>query len=189
MNDAAAGDEKAARALVPSDEADPRGLEFGRAQGEALARTLVHMQTEIAHDGGQVQSGEYLVAYAIEEAEGMWVPKGRDLEWLEPEEENCHVEIAVCDPADGRLIPGLKVQAALLDGDGKSIESKTLPLLWHPYLYHYGANFKVPGDGTYGLRVRFDAPDFMRHDEKNGRRFLEGCEVTFDDVKVKAGQD
>ncbi len=188
MNDASAGD-NGARPLVPSDEGDRKGLELGRAQGEALTRTLKHMQDDIAHDGGEVQAGEYLVAYAVEEAEGMWMPKGGKLEWVEPDAENCHVEIAVRDPADGRLIPGLKIQAALLDSDGKTIQKQTLPLLWHPYLYHYGANFKAPGDGTYGLRVQFDAPDFMRHDEKNGRRFLEGCEVTFDTVKVKAGQD
>lgn len=176
------------RPLVPSDEGDARGLELGRAQGEALSRTLEHMKDEIAHDGRQVQAGEYLVAYAVEEAEGMWMPRNGDLEWVEPDDENCHVEVAVRDAADGRLIPGLRVQAAILDGD-REIQEKTLPLLWHPYLYHYGANFTVPASATYALRVRFDAPDFARHDEKNGRRFLEGAEVTFDDVKVKAGQD
>ena len=189
MNEVSAG-EGGARPLVPSDEGDRKGLELGRAQGEAMTRTLEHMTNDIAHDGREVQAGEYLVAYAVEEAEGMWKPRGNGkLEWFEPDDENCHIEIAVRDPADGRLIPGLKVQAELLDGDGASIESKTLPLLWHPYLYHYGANFRVPGDGTYALRVTFDAPDFMRHDEKNGRRFLKGCEVTFENVKVKAGQD
>lgn len=175
--------------LVPSDEGDKEGLELGRAQGEALTRTLRHMTDEIAHDGREVQAGEYLVAYAVEEAEGMWVPKDGELEWIEPEEENVHIEIAVRDAADGRFIPGLQVEATVVDGDGNEIGTHDLPLLWHPYLYHYGRNWKLPADGAYTLKVRFDAPAFSRHDEKNGRRFLEGSEVTFDNIKVKRGQD
>lgn len=175
--------------LVPSDEGDRKGLELGRAQGDALGRTLEHMLKDVAHDGREVQAGEYLVAYAVEEAEGMWKPKDGQLQWVESGDENCHVEVAVRDTADGRLIPGLQVEATMLGEDGGEIGRKMLPLLWHPYLYHYGANFTVPGSGTYRLRVRFDAPDFARHDEKNGRRFLQGAEVTFVNVEVKAGQD
>ncbi len=175
--------------LVASDEGDRKGLELGRAQGEALTRTLRHMTDEIAHDGRELQSGEYLVAYAVEEAEGMWVPKGGDLEWSEPDDENAHIEVAVRDAADGRLIPGLKVEATVIDGEGKEVGSHELPLLWHPYLYHYGRNWTLPSDGTYTLKVRFDAPGFARHDRKNGRRFLQGAEVTFEGVRVKRGQD
>lgn len=175
--------------LVPSDEADEKGLELGRAQGEALSRTLRHMTDEIAHDGGKMQVGEYLVAYAVEEAEGMYVPKNGKLEWQPPEEENAHIEVAVCDAADGRLIPGLDVQATITGPDGEDHGTHPLPLLWHPYLYHYGRNWKLPGDGSYRLRVRFDPPSFPRHDERNGHRFVEGGDVTFEDVRVKAGQD
>ena len=175
--------------LVPSDEGDKKGLELGRAQGEALTRTLRHMTEEIAHDGREVQSGEYLVAYAVEEAEGMWVPEGGKLEWSEPGDENAHIEVAVRDAADGRLIPGLKVEATVIDGHGNEIGTHELPLLWHPYLYHYGRNWNLPADGSYTLKVRFAAPTFARHDEKNGHRFLKGAEVTFEDVKVKRGQD
>ncbi len=78
-------DGNGATPLVPSDEGDEKGLELGRAQGEALTRTLRHMTGEIAHDGREVQSGEYLVAYAVEEAEGMYVPDGDGLEWSEPD--------------------------------------------------------------------------------------------------------
>jgi hypothetical protein len=175
--------------LFPSDEGDEAGLELGRAQGEALTRTLRHMTEEIAHDGREVQAGEYLVAYAVEEAEGMYVPRNGKLEWSEPGDENAHIEIAVRDAADGRLIPSLRVEATIIDGDGNEIGPHEMPLLWHPYLYHYGRNWTLPEDGRYALRVRFDPPTFARHDEKNGRRFLSGAEVTFDNVKVKRGQD
>ncbi len=175
--------------LVPSDEGDEKGLELGRAQGEALTRTLKHMTDEVAHDGREMRAGEYLVAYAVEEAEGMYMPGAGGLEWVEPEDENAHIEVAVRDPADGRLIPALQVEATVFDHDGAEIGTKSLPLLWHPYLYHYGANWKLPGSGTYTLCVRFAAPTFPRHDKKNGHRFLKGCEVTFEGVRVKAGQD
>lgn len=119
----------------------------------------------------------------------MWVPKGGDLEWSKPGDENAHIEVAVRDAADGRLIPGLQVEATVIDGDGNELGSHEMPLLWHPYLYHYGRNWRLPADGSYTLKVRFDAPTFARHDEKNGRRFLKGAEVTFENVRVKRGQD
>jgi len=182
-------DQGRAAPLVPSEEGDKRGLELGRAQGEALSRTLRHMMDQIAHDGREVQAGEYLVAYVVEEAEGMYVARDGELEWQEPREENAHIEVAVRDAADGRLIPGLEVDATVISSDGAEIGSHRLPLLWHPYLYHYGRNWKLPGDGSYKLRIRFEPPVFPRHDKKNGRRFLKACEVTFENVKVKAGQD
>ncbi len=175
--------------IVPSEEGDADGLELGRAQGEALTRTLRHMTERIAHDGREVQSGEYLVAYAVEEAEGMYMPRDSELHWQPPETENAHIEIAVRDAADGRLIPGLKVEVTLTAPDGTVSGPETLPLLWHPYLYHYGRNWTLPTGGKYRLHVRFDAPDFPRHDKKNGFRFLSGAEVTFDNVKIELGQD
>ncbi len=182
-------DTNATTPLVPSDEGDEKGLELGRTQGEALTHTLRHMMEEVAHDGREVQSGEYLVAYAVEEAEGMYVSKGHTLEWAKPDKENAHIEVAVRDAADGRFIPGLKVEVTVIDGDGNEMGPHELPLLWHPYLYHYGRNWTLPEDGRYTLKVRFDAPTFARHDEKNGYRFLEGAEVVFENVKVKRGQD
>lgn len=175
--------------IVPSDEGDEKGLKLAREQGDALTKTLVHMTDEIATDGREVQVGEYLVAYAVEEAEGMYMPMNGTLEWVYPEKENCHVEVSVRDAADGRFIPGLDVKVTVIGEDGREHGTQKLPLLWHPYLYHYGRNFRVPEDGAYKLRVRFDAPDFMRHDEKNGRRFLTGVDHTFENVTIETGQD
>lgn len=175
--------------LVESDEADQAGLDLGKAQGDALTRTLEHMTGTIAHDGREINVGEYLVAYAVEEAEGMYMPKDGKLEWVYPTDENAHIEVAVRDPADGRLIPGLEVDATLIGPDGGDLGTHRLPLLWHPYLYHYGRNWTVPGDGHYKLRVRFAPPQFPRHDKTNGHRFVAGCDVTFDNVAIKTGQD
>lgn len=54
-----------------SDEADPRQLELAREQGQAYRRALEHMASVVADDGGTQLAGDYLVGYAIEEAEGM----------------------------------------------------------------------------------------------------------------------
>ncbi len=176
-------------ALTPSDEGDKRGLALGRAEGEAFTRTLKHMLNDVAEGGGQMEHGDYLISFAFEEAEGMYAPKDGKLEWQPPGDVNIHIEVAVQDKADGRLIPGLAVDVTVIDDKGKEIGTHRMPLLWHPYLYHYGRNWKIPGDGTYSLRVRFPAPQFHRHDKKNGNRFAQGADVTFKNVKLETGKE
>ncbi len=73
--------------------------------------------------------------------------------------------------------------------DGQEVGTERMPQLWHPWLYHYGRNWTVPGDGTYTLRVRIDPPTFPRHDKENGKRYAEAVEVEFTGVEVKTGQD
>ena len=172
-----------------SDEASSRQLDLARAQGGAYRDALRHMISEVATDGGAERVGDYLIGYAVEEAEGMYELRDGELCWREPGEENVHVEVAVCDAADGRFIPGLDVSVAVVDAHGTELARERLPLLWHPMIYHYGRNFCVPADGRYRLRVHVDPPRFMRHDEINGRRFLSAADVEFDDVRIRAGQD
>ena len=171
-----------------TDEADAKQLN-GQQQGEAYQRALEHMANDVAHDGGTQMAGEYLIGYAVEEAEGMYEWEDGELVWHDPDDENLHVEIAVCDASDGRFVPDVKVTGTLVDPDGNEVGSHVHPLLWHPMLYHYGRNWKVPSDGTYTLHVKVDPPQFMRHDDVNGCRFKETVEVTFDSVQVERGQD
>ena len=110
------------------------------------------------------------------------------LEWRDPQNENAHVEVVVRDAADGRFLPGLTVYATLIDHNGIEIATHQQPFLWHPWLYHYGRNWRVPGNGTYTLRVRIEPPEFMRHDKTNGKRFAEPVELAFDDVTIQTGQ-
>lgn len=175
--------------LIVSEEADSTGLDLGRKQGEALKNTLLHMTRDIAEGGNEKRSGEYLVALAFEQAEGMYERRGNDLEWVPPKDENLHIEILVRDPADGRFIPGLKVTVTVLDRDGKEVGTHEQPLLWHPYLYHYGRNWTVPDRQPFTVRARIDPPDFPRHDKANGRRFVNGTEVEFTGVTAELGQD
>lgn len=173
----------------PSDEATREQLQLATEQGHQYKVALEHMTKKVADDGGEVAVGDYLVGYAVEKAEGMWMWHNGKLEWQEPSDENAHIEIAVRDGADGRFIPGLDVQVTLLDSDGEEIGTHTQPFLWHPWLYHYGRNWQVPGDGTYRLRVSIEPPRFMRHDEKNGKRYEKRETVEFDNVRIKTGQE
>ena len=174
--------------MRPSDEAEEKTLQMAREQGKALERALKYMTEEEAHDGGEKRAGDFLVGYAVEEAEGMYEMRDGTLEWKEPEEENVHVEVSVRDAGDGRFIPGLSVNATLIDAQGNEVGTYRQPYLWHPWLYHYGRNWTVPGDGEYTLRVRVEAPNFARHDKINGKRFQEDVEVEFARVKIKTGQ-
>lgn len=110
------------------------------------------------------------------------------LHWQEPEQENAHLEVCVRDAADGRFIPGLDVYATLLDSSGNEVGTHQQPFLWHPWLFHYGRNWILPGDGTYTLRVRFDPPNFGRHDKTNGQRYTQPVEVEFRDIQIETGQ-
>lgn len=174
--------------MEPSDEAKPEELKMAEEQGRSVERALNHMVSRVAEDGKEKQVGDYLVGYAVEEAEGLYHMENGKLVWREPQEENIHVEVSVRDAADGRFIPNLTVHARLVDGKGNDVGMHRQPFLWHPWLYHYGRNWKVPGDGDYTLHIRIEAPDFPRHDKKNGQRYAEDVEAEFHPVKIKTGQ-
>ena len=173
--------------MEKSEEADEKQLEMARSQGEQYAKALRHMVNQVADDGGAEKgAGDYIVAYAIEDAEGLYALENGELTWQEPEEANKHIEISVRDAADNRFIPGLNVHVSLIDSQNREVGGKRrLHFLWHPWLYHYGMNWKVPKSGDYTLRVQIQAPDFMRHDEKNGRRYADDVEVTFENVTIE----
>lgn len=170
---------------IPSDEANEKQLALARKQGDALAAALQHMVTEVADDGEEIHHEPYLIGYAVERPEGMWhMQESGELVWREPDEENVHLEVSVRDAADGRFVPALNVHARLIDSQGNDIGLHRQPFVWHPWLYHYGRNWIVPQGGDYTLQVRIEAPDFPRHDKKNGQRYAEDVEVTFSSVKI-----
>ncbi len=174
--------------MTSSDEATQDQLRLARRQGETFGQAVETMVGSVAVDGGSATAGEYVVGWAVEHAEGMYEPRNGGLEWTEPEDDNCHVEVVVRDATDGRFVPGLHVTATLVGSDGKELGTHEQPFLWHPWLYHYGRNWKVPGSGTYGLRVHIDPPTFGRHDPKNGKRFMEPVEVEFEGVSIETGR-
>jgi hypothetical protein len=134
------------------------------------------------------RAGDYLIAFVQENAEGMYELQDGRLVWREaPEEANAHLEIAVADAADGRFVPDLDITLTVLDGD-RQLFTTTMPFLWHPYLYHYGTNARVPGEGPYTVRVRIGPPSFMRHDPVNGKRYADPVTVVFEDRRFTPGR-
>ncbi|MGE0043301.1 MAG: iron transporter [Vicinamibacterales bacterium] len=172
-----------------SDEAEPRGLALARAEGQAFRATVDHMIADIADGGAITRAGEYLVGYAVEKAEGMYELRGGELQWTDPGAGNAHIEVVVCDGADGRFVPCLDVTVTVAADAGRVLGTHAQPLLWHPYLYHYGRNWTLPGDGAYTLTVHIEPPAFPRHDKVNGRRYAKAVDVTFEGVRIETGQD
>jgi hypothetical protein len=172
-----------------SSEADERQLQLAVEQGAAYRKALDHMAHDVAKDGGAQQVGDYLIGYAIEDAEGMYHLQDGELVWHNPGDTNAHVEVVVCDAADGRFVPGLDVTATLVTPSGQELGPYPQELVWHPMLYHYARNWNVPEDGGYTLRVHVDPPTFMRHDEINGRRFTEPVDAEFTGVRIERGAE
>lgn len=174
----------------PSDEADRHQIAMAKKEGAAYHASLKYMAEEVADSGGMKHAGDYIVAYAQERAEGMYMLKGEGkLDWDAPTDENCHLEISVSDAGDQRFIPYLEITATLTPENGKAVGPFEVPFVWHPGLYHYGTNIKVPGDGDYRLDIKIKPPTLMRHDEVNGKRYAKTVDVTFDKVPIKTGQE
>lgn len=169
-----------------SDEATEDELDLAREQGGVYVKALEHMVDEVADGGGETHAGDYVVGYAHEEAEGMYALRNGALEWQEPEG-NVHVEISVRDASDDRFVPQLNVHLTILDSAGREVGTERMPFIWHPWVYHYGRNWTIPGAGEYTLRVRIEPPAFMRHDRENGRRFAEEVVVEFANVRLETG--
>ena len=171
-----------------SEEADQKQLKLAKEQGEAYVKALKHMTEKEAEIGGEQQAADYIVGYAVEHAEGMYHFIDGDLKWMKPDQENAHIEISVRDASDNRFVPCLKVQVTVIDKNGKPLGTHEQPFLWHPWLYHYGRNWVLPGDGEYTLRVHIDPPEFMRHDPENGKRYSKAIDVEFKNVRIKTGK-
>lgn len=173
--------------LRASDAADQEQLRLAQMQGDAFQQAVDRLMNHAAH-GAERRVGEYLIGYAVESAEGMYRVRDGQLEWQEPRHEHAHINIVVRDGTDGRFLPGLTVYATLIDDNGATIGCHQQPFVWHPWLYHYGRNWRVPGAGAYTLRVRVEMPDFSRHDKVYGRRFAQPVEVAFRSIWIETEQ-
>src|SRR5262245_28133128 len=92
--------------MKESDEAKKEQLKLAKEQGEAYVKALKEMVKKEAHDGAEKHAGNYIVAVAVEDAEGMYMMHDGQLKWMEPEG-NAHIEISVRDAADNRFVPSL----------------------------------------------------------------------------------
>lgn len=134
-----------------------------------------YLATKVAQGGGKAHAGNYLVAYSVEDAEGYYEWKGDgQLHWRNPGKDNAHIEIAVADGADGRFIPDLTITASVVTPDGQELGPYPHAFMWHPMVYHY---------------ARDSEPTFLRHDEVNGKRYLEPVDVVFENVHIELGKE
>ncbi len=173
----------------PSDEATEEQLRQALSQGDAYGQALKTMTQHEAGTGGTANVGDYEIAFAAEEAEGMYELEDGELVWHNPaDDENVHIEIAVRDRKDGRFIPYLDIDVTLTTEDGTGLGTHRQPFMWHSWLYHYGRNWTIPGKGHYQIHVKIAAPAFMRHDHGNGARYAKDVEHTFKNVGLETGQ-
>ena len=175
--------------MEPSEEASLRQIQIAQRQGNALRAAVDAMDEESGSGVLTRRAGDYEIDIAVEEAEGMWCRVGDELTWRNPgEDENCHVEVCIRDRGDGRFVPALDVCVTLVDEDGVELGPHAQPFVWHPWLYHYGRNWRVEHGGEYRVRVRIEPPEFLRHDHENGRRYRDAVEVEFEHVPVEPGR-
>lgn len=167
-------------------------LALAKAQGAALSHTVDAMWAQ-AVSGAARPVGDYRVGYAVEYAEAYWYyTSDGDFEYKigveQSAEKNAHVEVVPLDARSGRFIPGLHVTATLFDTGGHKIGTHRQPFMWHPWLYHYGENWRIPESGVYKLRVRFQPPEFRRYGRAAGKRFAKPVDIEFDHVRMETGQ-
>jgi hypothetical protein len=172
--------------METSEEATPDELDLARKQGEAYAAAVHQMLKET--QGRQKHVGDYIVAVAVEKAEGMYRLEDVTLKWENPGDTNVHIEVMVADGADGRFIPDLSVEVTVIDGNGNEIDTHAHEFVWHPWLFHYGHNWILPVSGSYTLQVQVAPPLFLRHDKKNGIRYYQPVLVEFENIPIEVGQ-
>ncbi|MBS1525516.1 MAG: iron transporter [Bacteroidetes bacterium] len=174
----------------PLSEAMEKQKDLARLAGHAYAHTLKNMYKQ-ANDGRDTVIGDYKIAFAVEYAEGFWDYEHGVFRYKVENDmsgrTNAHVEIAPLDAKTGRFLDNLNVTATLFKKD-KKIGSMHEHFMWHPWLYHYGDNWRVPSAGNYNLQVQFEPPAYRRYGRTDGRQFLLQVDFIFNNIKIKTGQ-
>ncbi|HKJ40881.1 MAG TPA: hypothetical protein VKA27_02260 [Sunxiuqinia sp.] len=166
-------------------------LALAVAQGRAEQDALETMMGKVATDGKEEQNGDYLVAYTYDYAAGYWELKAGKLKYnnriIQSTEKNGNIGIIVMDKMTGRFLPNLTISARFLY-DLNPIVKVNPELVWHPWLYHYAQNIRIPGGKSYTLQVHADPPAFRRYDKNIGEIMNKPIDISFSDIKVKSGQ-
>ena len=120
------------RQLKISDEADARGLELGKKEGEAFGRILKHMLEDIADGGEEIAHGDYQDRLRLKRPRACMCRVTASSNGWRPSKRTFTSRFW-SDKADGRLLPGLDIDVTLTDDKGKEIGTHRQQLLWHPY--------------------------------------------------------
>jgi hypothetical protein len=172
-------------------DSESEWLPLAQAQGRAIKQAMNAMISSTAMDGEEVKLGDYLLTYAVEYAESFWEIKDEKLRYnMRAEmtsEKNAHVEVVIRDAETGRIIPGFTVTTTFFKDD-KEVEKVSPGMMWHPWLYHYGMNIRVPKKDKYEVEIDAAAPDVKRYGREYGNQFSKDITYRFKDVDVEVGQ-
>jgi hypothetical protein len=165
--------------------------DLAKKAGEAYSNTL-HVMYKQANDGKDTTMGDYFLACAVEYSEGYWYLKEGKLIYEMTNElsaaRNAHVEVVARDERTGRFLHDLHVTATLYDNAGKKVDTRMEMFMWHPWLYHYGENWRVPHAGKYRVHVHIDPPAYRRYGQTLGKQFVMPAEMDFTNITIKIGQ-
>ncbi|MEO8946269.1 MAG: hypothetical protein ABI338_07200 [Gemmatimonadaceae bacterium] len=168
----------ASQRLAWGDSRD--ALTLAQSEGAAVDRPLAGLLRDPDASGAQVRAGEYRIAVVVDHARGDWEDHGGTLSFISPDSDAkpiMHMGVLVRDAVSGRLIPGLRVRATIINSRRKVIGTYPLDFTWHPWVSHYGVNVPVPGVGRYTIRVRADAPVFRRYGSGALKQFNKPIDV------------
>lgn len=160
----------------------PEQLRFAQQQGKADT-AVVEWVLANAQLKGDISAGELRIAFTITPAEGWWDKAGGGkLAWHDAPDGNVHLRIFALDRADGRLVPGLTLRAALIDDNGNE-QSVPADFGWYPLINAYGGNVPLDTDSAYTLRVTVD-PLPSRHVFGVSGRFERTVTAQFPPVQI-----
>lgn len=108
--------------------------------------------------GGMGMAGDLQVAVTYAFPERFWTVTGAQTQMTEIRgDDSMHLMVVVWNPETGVYFPdpGLSIE---LQQAGELVSQEIIyPMLSQRMGFHYGANFSVPGDGTYTARVTLPA--------------------------------
>ncbi len=162
---------------------------LSKGAGAGYSNTLKVMFTQ-ANEGKDTVQGDYFIAFADEYSEGWWHYMNGKFMYMTQNDEggktNAHIEIAVLNKSSRRFLPDLNVTVTLYDKNKKSLGTKSVPFMWHPWLYHYGENWRIPSSGKqYSAHVHVDAPPYKRYGKQWGNQFAVPVDIDFDNLTIK----
>lgn len=177
--------------------ADTAGLGLALNEGAALGRSLNEMANNVAVGGGTTRDHDYVAYVAFERSEGYWEPHGHTSDGIglrytieadESAAANAHLEIGMRDTLTGRFLPGMRPRATVLDARGRTVGTYEPPFMWHPWIHHFGMNFRVPNSGRYSVRVHADMPRYRRYGRLAEAMFAGPLDVEIPNLKIVTGQ-
>lgn len=157
-------------------------------QGRAYDAALKTLLAEDPHM--QSRTDDFIITASFEPAEGLYTLRtDGTLAWEEPPPgANQHLEVVAQDRQDKRFVPGLDVSMKIFDVSHRFVGEKKLVYLWHPFVYHYGADATIPDEGDYNIEVAVAKARFPRHDELRGKRYQQNLTISMGRIHLTPGR-